>query len=382
MLKRASIILLSLILVFSLLCLSYAAETIKIGAHAPLTGWAAADGLSAKRGMELAVNYINDAGGINGQKIELIIYDEKSEAKEAVLAARKLIERDKVVVAISGSYSTPTRAAAPLFNSAKIPYISVIGTHPEIPLNRKYVFQVAIMSELHGRVGAKVAADKLNAKSASLLVMDNDFGIAVTDGFKEFAPKLGINIISEYKYPLGENDFRSLLTNIKKDNPDVLWASGYYHEAAQIAKQAKEIGLEATIIGQEGFDSPMLFELGGKDTDGILITTSLNRGSDYPLTRKFLEDYKNTYGIEADMIAAGAFDAVELFAFAIKQSGTDADAIVKTIYNLKNYKNAVSGPFIRFDEEGRVVRVLVVEEARDLEFHHFYVVNDPEYITP
>jgi branched-chain amino acid transport system substrate-binding protein len=380
--KRASIILLSLILVFSLICLSYAAGTIKFGAHVPLTGFAAADGLSAKRGMELAVNSINDAGGINGQKIELIIYDEKSEAKEAVLVARKLIERDKVVVAISGSYSTPTRAAAPLFNSAKIPYISVIGTHPEIPLNRKYVFQVAIMSELHGRVGAKVAADKLNAKSASLLVMDNDFGIAVTDGFKKYAPKLGINIISEYKYPLGENDFRSLLNNIKNDNPDVLWVSGYYQEAAQVAKQAKEIGLKATIIGQEGFDSPMLFELGGKDTDGIIITTSLDRDSDNPLTRKFLEDYKNAYGIEADMIAAQAFDAVELFAFAIKQSGTDADAIVKTISNLKNYKNAVSGPFIRFDKDRRVIRVLVVEEARDLKFHRFYVVDDPEYITP
>jgi branched-chain amino acid transport system substrate-binding protein len=380
--KRASILLLSLILVFSLICLSYAAETIKIGAHVPLTGWAAADGLSARRGMELAVKFINDAGGIDGKLLQLILYDEKSEAKEAVLAARKLIERNKVVVAISGSYSTPTRAAAPLFNAAKIPYISVIGTHPEIPLNRKYVFQVAIMSELHGRVGAKVAADKLNAKSASLLVMDNDFGIAVTAGFKEYAPKLGINIISEYKYPLGENDFRSLLNNIKKDNPDVLWASGYYHEAAQIAKQAKEIGLKTTIIGQEGFDSPMLFELGGKETDGILITTSLDRDSDNPLTRKFLEDYKNAYGVEADMIAAGAFDAVELFAFAIKQSGTDADAIVETISNLKNYENAVSGPFIRFDEEGRVIRVLVVEEARDLEFHRFYVVDEPEYITP
>lgn len=382
MYKKLVIFLIILMFFSSLLLSSYAAETIKIGSHAPLTGWAASDGLSIQRGMELAVKYINEAGGINGKQIELILYDEKSESSEAVLAARRLIERDQVVVAISGSYSTPTRAAAPLFNSAKIPYISVIGTHPEIPLDRKYVFQVAIMSELHGRVGAKVAADKLGAKTASLLVMDNDFGIAVTDGFKEFAPKLGIEILSEYKYPLGENDFRSLLTNIKNDNPDVIWASGYYHEAAQIAKQAKEIGLEKTIIGQEGFDSPQLFELGGIDTNGIIITTSLDRDSDYPLTRQFLNDYQEAYDVGADMLAAQAFDAVNLFAFAIEHSGTDADAIINTISQITNYRNAVSGPFIRIDEQGRVIRVLVVEEARDLAFHRFYVVDDPEYITP
>jgi len=117
-----------------------------------------------------------------------------------------------------------------------------------------------------------MAAEKLKAKTACLLIMDNDFGRAVTDGFRKMAPSLGIKILKEYIYPLGEKDFRSLVSNIKQDNPDVLWASGYYEEAAQICKQAKELGLKATIIGQEGYDSPKLFELGGEATNGVVIT--------------------------------------------------------------------------------------------------------------
>jgi len=332
--------------------------------------------------MELAVKIINDSGGINGNKIELIIYDDKGESKEAVTAARRLIEQDKVVAAISGSYSTPTRAVAALFDSKKIAYISSYAVHPEVTINKKYVIGLGVVAGIHGRCIAKVALDKFHAKTASILAVDDQNGQQVADEFVNYASKLGINIISRYKFPFGEIDFRSTLNNIKDSNPDVLIALAFYQEGALIVKQAKEIGLKATIIGYEGEDSPMFFELGGEATNGVVITTTLNRDSDNPLTRKFLEDYKNAYGIEADMVAAGCFDAVGLLAFAIKQSGTDADAIIKTIANLKNYENAVTGPFIKFDEEHRVIRIITAEVVRDLEFHNFYTIDDPECITP
>jgi len=101
------------------------------------------------------VKFVNAEGGINGKKVALIHYDDRVEAKEAVIVARKLIESDKVVGVVSGSYSTPTRAAAPIFNQNKMPYISTIGTHPEIPIDRKYVVQVAVMSEIHEGSGRK-----------------------------------------------------------------------------------------------------------------------------------------------------------------------------------------------------------------------------------
>ncbi|MEW6266713.1 MAG: ABC transporter substrate-binding protein [Thermodesulfobacteriota bacterium] len=359
-----------------------AAEEIKLGFHAPMTGWAAADGQSALRGAQLAVKLINGAGGVNGRQIKFINYDDRIEAKEAVIVARKLIESDKVAGVVSGSYSTPTRAAAPIFDQAKVPYISTIGTHPEIPINRKYVFQVAVMSEIHGKVGAKMAVEKLKAKTAVLLVMDNDFGRAVTDGFRKTAPALGIKMLKEYTYPLGEKDFRSLLSNIKKDNPDVLWASGYYEEAAQLVKQAKELEVKATIIGQEGYDSPKFFELGGDATNGVVITTNLDRGSNRVMTKKFLAEYEKGYKVAADMVAASAFDGIMVMTHAFRSVGTDPDKVASNISQLKNFEDVATGPLLFFDNDRRVLRPIPVQIVKNKAFTSFYLCEDKELIKP
>ncbi len=366
------------------LCLPVLGHTdeVKIGFHAPLTGWAAADGQSALRGAQLAVEFINADGGINGKKIKFVYYDDRIEAKESVIVARKLIESDRVVGVVSGSYSTPTRAAAPIYDRARVPYISTIGTHPEIPVNRKYVIQLAVMSPIHGKVGAKMAAENLNAKTAVLLVMDNDFGQAVTDGFRITAPQVGIHILKEYNYPLGEKDFRSVLSNVKNDNPDVLWASGYYEEAAQIAKQAKELGLKATIIGQEGYDSPKFFELGGDATNGVVITTNLDRGSDRPMTQRFLKEYLKHYNVAADMVAASAFDGMMVMASAIKTAGTDPDKIVDTIKAMKDFQDVATGPLLSFNEQRVVTRCIPVQIVKDQAFTTLTVCKDPKLITP
>lgn len=359
-----------------------AAENVKIGFHSPLTGWASADGLSALRGAQLAVEYLNNKGGINGKKIELVNYDDRVEAKEAVIVARKLIEKDGVVGVVSGSYSTPTRAAAPIFNQAKTPYLSTIGTHPEIPIGRPYVFQLAVMSPIHGRVGAKAAADILKAKTAVTLIMDNDFGRAVISGFQKTAPNVGIKILNEYVYPLGEKDFRSILSNVKKDNPDIIRASGYYEEAARFLKQAREMGIKATFIGDEGYDSPKFFELGGDATEGVVITTNLDRGSNRPMTKWFLNEYPKKFKDSADMVAASAFDGILVLAHAIGQGGTDPDRIAAAISKIKNYESSVTGPFLYFDKERTVCRPIPVQVVKDKAWKFLWLCNDPALITP
>ncbi len=372
---------LTITLILLALCMPASAE-VKIGFHTPLTGWAAADGQSALRGAQLAVEFINQDGGINGEPVKMIYYDDRIEAKESVIVARKLIESDRVVAVVSGSYSTPTRAAAPIYDRNHIPYISTIGTHPEIPINRPYVFQTAVVSQIHGRVGAKVASEALKAKTAVLLVMDNDFGSAVTDGFRIMAPKFGIRILNEYNYPLGEKDFRSLLTSIKQDNPDVLWASGYYEEAAQIAKQAKELGIKATIIGQEGYDSPKFFELGGEATEGVVITTNLDRGSNRPVTRRFLDAFFKEHNVAADMVAASAFDGIMVMASAIREAGTDPEKIAAAIMGMKDFEQAATGPLLSFNEQGVVTRHIPVQIVKNQAFTSLTVCTDPKLITP
>ena len=358
-------------------------ETIKIGIFSPTTGFAAADGTSALQAAQLAVKMINDNGGVLGKKLELIHYDDAAKPDQAASIARKLIEQDKVVAGISGSYSGATRAAAPVFQEAGVLMISAYAIHPDITKTGDKIFRVGTLASVQGRVGAELVGNVIKAKKVAILTIDNDFGTALTDGFKAHAKDLGLEIVLEEKYPLGETEFRPIIGKIKEVNPDVVYATAYYNEAANFVSQAKDEGLEATIVGQEGYDSPKFIELAGPAAEGVIITTDLNRDSERPMTKKFLEEYKKTYNEDADMVGASAFDAVQLIAYAIKTAGsTDPDAMVKALMELKDFEDVATGPFYRYTPEREVVRPIGAQIVKDGAFHFYHEFTDPDLITP
>ncbi|HEY4859733.1 MAG TPA: ABC transporter substrate-binding protein, partial [Xanthobacteraceae bacterium] len=146
---------------------------IKIGFQAPLTGAAATDGVSAKIAAEMARDKMNAAGGVVGQKIELVTYDDQAKTEEAVFTANKLIGQDGVKFAVSGSYSASGRAAAPIFQRASVPFISAYGVHPDITRSGDYVFRGVHLGPPQGRAGAKFVSDDLKLKRVSIITMDN-----------------------------------------------------------------------------------------------------------------------------------------------------------------------------------------------------------------
>ena len=123
MTKKLSIIALAICMVTGIADMVAAADTIKIGFHAPLTGFAASDGKSSTEGGKLAINQINAGGGVLGKQLELVIYDDQAKPAQSIPIANKLIGQDKVVVGISGSYSGATRSAAGVFQESKIPHV-------------------------------------------------------------------------------------------------------------------------------------------------------------------------------------------------------------------------------------------------------------------
>jgi len=358
-------------------------ETIKIGIFSPTTGFAAADGTSALQAAQLAVKMINDNGGVLGKKLELIHYDDAAKPDQAASIARKLIEQDKVVAGISGSYSGATRAAAPVFQEAGIPMISAYAIHPDITKTGDKIFRVGTLASVEGRVGAELVGNVIKAKKIAILTIDNDFGAALTEGFESHAKDLGLEIVLEEKYPLGETEFRPIIGKIKGVNPDVVYATAYYNEAANFVSQAKDEGLKATIVGQEGYDSPKFIELAGPAAEGVIITTDLNRDSDRPMMKKFLEEYKKAYKEDADMVGASAFDAVQLIAYAVKTAGsTDPEAMVKALMELKDFEDVPTGPFYRYTPEREVVRPIGAQIVKDGAFHFYHEFTDPDLITP
>ena len=364
-----------------------AQDTIKIGFFAPITGPAAADGASAKNAVELGLKEVNDAGGIKGKKVDLLVYDDRLKAEEAVAIANKLIEKDKVIGVVSGSYSGPTRVVAPIFQKAGIPMVAGYAVHPDVtwdPKQKKpndFIFRNGFLAEIEGAAAAEFTVKNLKAKKVSLIFMDNDFGRSISAGFAERAEKLGATILSKqmYKFP-GEKDFRPFLTRIKEGNPDAIFAAGYYNEAASIVRQAKELGITSQIVGEEGFDSPKFLEIAGPAAEGVIIATNLDRDDSRPLVQDFLKNYKKAYGEDADMVGASSYDAFMILVNAVQRAGTDPKAIQKALLETKDY-NGLTGKISRF-VQGEVVKPVQIQVVKGGKFHRLAVVDNPEVITP
>jgi len=364
-----------------------AQETVKIGFFAPITGPAAADGMSAKNAVELGVKEVNAGGGIKGKKVELIVYDDRLKAEEAVAIANKLIEKDRVVGVVSGSYSGPTRVVAPIFQKAGMPMVAGYAVHPDVTWNpntktpNDFIFRNGFLGEVEGAAAAEFAVKDLKAKRMSIIAMDNDFGRSISAGFAERAEKLGAAILTKqmYKFP-GEKDFRPYLTTIKEGNPDVIFAAGYYNEAASIVRQAKELGVKSQILGEEGFDSPKFIEIAGDAAEGVIIATNLDRDDPRPVVQNFLKNYSAAYGHDADMVGASSYDAFMILVDAIKKTGTDAKAIQKALLGTKDY-NGLTGKISRF-VQGEVVKPVQIQVVKDGKFRRKAIIDNPEIVTP
>lgn len=376
-----------LLVVFLILLSLLSFGSIKIGFFAPITGPAAADGASALHGAELAVEYINNRGGVLGQKVELVWYDDNFKADQAVSIAYKLVQQDKVAVVVSGSYSGMTRAAAGIYQQLKVPMISSYAVHPEIVATGDYIFRVGTLATVQGRAGAHLAVKKLGARKIAILTIDNDFGVSLTAGFKEEALKLGAEIVFEQKYPLGETDFRPILTRIRGLRPDAIYATAYFSEAARLVSQARQLGIFVPIIGQEGYDSPQFAKLAEAGAaNGVVITTDLDRDSEKPIVQWFIEEYAKRYGLDADMVAASAFDAVMVAAKAIALAGSyDPAKIRDALASIKagdeELEDFVTG-FRGFTEKRESLRTITCQIYLGNRFHWFWEVSDPKIVTP
>jgi len=352
---------------------------IKIGFNVPSTGFAAADGKSALEGAKLAVAEANAAGGVAGQKLELVVYDDQASPKEAVPAVTKMIEKDKVVVGVSGSYSGSTRAAASIFQKAQVPYVVAYAIHPDITLAGDYMFRVSAMGEVQGRGGAKLVQE-LGKKNVVLVTVKNDFGQSLAAGFKEGAQKLGLNIINEYEYGMADRQFGPLVSKVKADNPEAIYASGYYFNAGPLVSQLRAAGITVPVIGQEGYDSEKFMEIAGPASEGTLVTTSLDRDSDSPVTQAFLADYKKATGAGADMVAASSYTATLVAIDGLKKTGGKGGEALKNALASGSYDTPIGK--LSFNDLHEVQKDLQVQVVKDKAFHRHSVIHDPVLLAP
>lgn len=324
--QRILAVLLGIILLVSLSTASMAAaDVIKIGVVAPITGPVATYGQSVVNSLKLAIEEVNASGGVLGKQIELIQVDNKADAAETNNAFRKLIARDRVRVIIGAVVTANSIVGSQIAQRMKVPMITPTSTNPKVTQEGDYIFRACLIDPLQANIMAQFAYETLGLrKVATLTAQTNDYSVGLTEVFTEKFEELGGTIVAAESYSEGDQDFRAQLTKIRSTKPEAIYLPAYYTEAGLIARQMRQLGMEQPLLGPDGFDSPKLFEIGGDAVIGSYFTSHYSKDVQGEVGRKFLESYRAKYNEDPDSFAALGYDTALVVVDAIKRAGEAA----------------------------------------------------------
>jgi len=339
------------------------ADTILIGEVGSLTGSEATFGISTRNAIELALREVNAAGGVKGRKIEIRVYDNQSKPEEAAQAANRLINQDQVLLILGEVASSNSMAMAEKAQPAKVPMISNASTNPKVTEIGNYIFRVCFIDPFQGYVMAKFAHDHLKlTKVAVLRDLGSAYSQGLADVFERKFTEMGGKIVAGETYTKGSTDFRSQLTAIKRAAPDAIYIPGYYNDIGLIARQARELGITAKLMGGDGWDSEKLFELGGAAVEGSYFSNHYSPDDPNPRIQKFIADYKAAYGSVPDALAALGYDAAMVAVDAIKRAPSLERAAVRDAIAATRNFPGVTGT-ITLDDKRNATKPAVVLEV-------------------
>lgn len=329
-------------------------DTIKIGACFELTGNVANYGKSTLTGLKMAVDEINAKGGVNGKKLSLVESDNKSEPSESGNAITKLVTQDKVAAVVGPATSGCVAAGSPITASSKIPYIAPCATAENITVDngkvKEFMFRACFIDPFQGQVMAEFADKTLKAKNVAILFdSSSDYSKGLSAAFRKTLEGKGGKIVAEEGYLSKDIDFKASLTKLKASNPDAIYIPGYYEEVSKIIKQARELGITVPLMGGDGWESPKLAEIAGKDAlKNCYYVSAFSADDKDPSVQAFIKSYKEKYQKDPDIFAMQGYNAGLILADAIKRAGsTDGTKVAKAIAETKDL--AVASGKVTFD---------------------------------
>ena len=326
---------------------------VKIGINYELSGEVATYGQASKDGIMMAFDEINAAGGINGMQIVPIVVDNKSESAEATSLATRLMTQDGVVAALGPATSGNYMATIPVAMQNGIPIISAsatadkgVTTDADGNVN-EYVFRLCFNDSFQGVTMASFAMSNLDATKA-VIIQDksSDYAQGLADNFIATFEAAGGTIVAHEGYIAKDKDFNSILTSIKAKDFDVIFVPGYYQEAGLIIKQARDQGIDAPILGADGFDSPVLLELAGEEAlNDVYFSNHYSNLDEDPLVQEFIEGFKAKYNSDPNAFHALGYDLGMFIADAVERAGSlDSEAIKDALASTKGFVG-VTGSF-------------------------------------
>ena len=345
-----------------------AGDEIVVGANFELTGNHAQYGANANNGLKLAIKEVNDAGGINGKKIKIVEADAKSEAAESVNAATKLISDDKVIALVGPAVTANVIAESQVATDNKIPIIAPAATNPDVTVEngqvKPYVFRACFIDPQQSEVMAQFAAKDLNAKTAVLyLDSSSDYSKSLGKIFKERFEADGGKVVMEEAFLAKDQDFKAALTKIQTANADVIFVPAYYEEVGKIIKQARELGINSTILGTDGWDDSKVVDIAGKDAlNNTYFCTHYFEGD--AEVQPFIKAYKAEYNNDPNVFAALGYDAGKMLVNAIEKGGNDSQKIRDNVETIKDLQVG-TGKITMDSATHNPIKGIVVIETKD-----------------
>ena len=334
---------------------------ILIGEYGSMTGNESTFGTSTHKGIVMAVDELNAAGGIQGKKVRVISYDDQGKSEEAVTAVTKLITQDKVVAVLGEVASSRSLAAGTIAQQYKVPMISPSSTNPKVTEIGNFIFRVCFIDPFQGQVMAKFAQENLGKKTAGIFKdTTSDYSLGLAQFFKQEFERSGGKIVIEENYSSGDVEFRNQLGNIAKVKPEVLFVPGYYTEVGLISKQLKEQKINTVLLGGDGWDSEKLTEIGGESILGSYFSNHYSTEDSNPVVQNFVNKYKAKFDGEIPSgLAAMGYDAAIVTFDAMKRSSEiTPEKIREALSQTKNFQG-VTG-IITINEQRNAVKPAVV----------------------
>jgi branched-chain amino acid transport system substrate-binding protein len=349
---------------------------IKIGEFASLTGKEATFGVSSHEGTLMAIEEINAAGGVLGKKLELLTEDTQSKPGEPATVVNKLVARDGVVAMLGEVASSRSLEAAPICQQNKIPMVSPSSTNPKVTETGDYIFRVCFIDPFQGTVMANFAMKTLKAKKLAVFTdVKSDYSKGLAKFFKEQVAKNGGTIVAELDFNGGDKDFKAQLTAIKSANPDAVFIPGYYTDAALIAIQAKQLGLNVPLLGGDGWESEKLTEIGKDAVEGHYFSTHYSPEVGSATSKKFVENYKKRWnGKVPDALAACGYDSAIVLVDAMKRAGSVEGAKVRDALAQTKDFDAVTGR-ITLSPQRDAIKSAVILQVKGGKFAYLETVS-------
>jgi len=348
------------------------AGKIRIGVAAPFTGNLASYGDNIKSGVNLMLKEINDAGGINGQKVQLVWGDDLCQPKDAGTVGAKFAADKSIVAVIGHLCSSATLAAMPIYVRKGLPALSPTSTNPTIgDVGMGWFFRNCYTDDFQGKyLALHVVSNLLRMNKVAIFYENNDYAIGLKNSFVAGAKSANVTVTGAEAYMTGTTDFTPQLTKLLRDKPEAIFLCGYHPEGALIAGQGRKLGFNGPFFGADGIDNEDYIKIGGKAADNTYLTVPFLASAAGPAGKAFAKKYKKAYGRDVDWMSANAYDCLGILAQVIGKVGADRKKIRDGLAAINSKANGYEGVtgLTYFDKKGDCSKPAFVKKVENGKF--------------